>query len=108
MFDKTSGILSERKARIKAIYDGYVFQLYAQYFALSEMGYNVSRLRLYSYEDNKSYSVPPPSQDGVMLQKFEDTIEKIRAFCFEDDIGSLNKQKCLNCIYEPLCDVCLC
>lgn len=108
LFDAEKGVLSERKARIKEIYDGYVFQLYAQYFALIEMGHCVSKLCLYSYEDNKTYNVLLPSENEIMFKKFEDTIAKIRSFTFEGDAGILNRQKCLNCIYEPLCDVCVC
>lgn len=47
-FDTEKGILTERKKKIKTIYDGYVFQLYAQYFSLIEMGYSVKSIRLYS------------------------------------------------------------
>lgn len=39
VFDADTGILTERKKLIKVVYDGYVFQLYAQYYALKEMGY---------------------------------------------------------------------
>ena len=40
VFDCQNGILTERKKKIKTIYDGYVFQLYAQYYCLVEMGLN--------------------------------------------------------------------
>ena len=40
IFFITSGLLRERKYSITAIYDGFRYQLYAQYFALSEMGFN--------------------------------------------------------------------
>ena len=36
VFDSKTGVLIERKKKIKTIYDGYVFQIYAQYFALLE------------------------------------------------------------------------
>lgn len=52
VFDTKSGILTERKKKITKIYDGYVFQIYAQYFSLIEMGYKVVKLRLYSMDDN--------------------------------------------------------
>jgi CRISPR-associated exonuclease Cas4 len=44
LFDADSGKLSERKREIKTIYDGYVFQVYAQYHALTEMGYKVKSI----------------------------------------------------------------
>lgn len=43
VFDISKGTLMERKKEVKQIYDGYVFQVYAQYFALCEMGYNVKK-----------------------------------------------------------------
>lgn len=56
-FDIRSGKLTERKKKVKVIYDGYVFQIFAQYFALSEMGYTVNKLIIYSMDDNKSYDI---------------------------------------------------
>lgn len=44
IFDSEKGILTERKKKVKTIYDGYIFQLYAQYFSLREMGYVVPNL----------------------------------------------------------------
>ena len=108
LFDIKKEILSERKAQIKVIYDGYIFQLYAQYFALQEMGYKISKLNLYSYKDNKTHKVPLPSEDPVMMQKFENTIDAINKFNFEQRPNAINIQKCLNCIYEPLCDISVC
>ena len=43
-FDMENGILCERKKHISKIYDGYVFQLYAQCFSLREMGYKVKKI----------------------------------------------------------------
>ena len=51
VFDTKSGILTERKKKVTKIYDGYVFQIYAQYFSLIEMGYKVVKLHLYSMDD---------------------------------------------------------
>lgn len=108
LFDIDKGVLSERKARIKEIYDGYVFQLYAQYFSLMEMGYAVNKLSLYSYDDNKSYDVLLPKDNIGMFEKFEKTISRINGFNFNEIPLEINKQKCLNCVYEPLCDVSIC
>lgn len=108
LLDINKETLSERKAQIKVIYDGYIFQLYAQYFALQEMGYKISKLNLYSYQDNKTYNVLLPSEDSIMMQKFENTIDAINKFNFEQHSDAINIQKCLNCIYEPLCDISVC
>lgn len=102
VFDVESGILTERKKRIKVIYDGYVFQIYAQYFALIEMGYSVKEIRLYSFDDNKIHRIPLPENDDTMFKKFEKLIYEINCFSL-NDFHQNNIEKCRNCIYEPLC-----
>lgn len=101
-FDMEKGILTERKKKIKVVYDGYIFQLYAQYFSLTEMGYNVNTLRLYSMDDNKIYPVKKPSEDLEMYDKFEKLIFSMKNFAPEY-FTQTNPQKCRNCIYESLC-----
>ena len=102
IFDSEKGALTERKKKIKTVYDGYVFQLFAQYFALSEMGYDVKEIRLYSMDDNRVYKIEKPENDPTMLLKFEELIENINSFDF-DNFKQNNILKCGNCIYEPLC-----
>lgn len=36
IFNKTTGTLTERKKLVKTVYDGYIWQLYAQYFSMTE------------------------------------------------------------------------
>lgn len=103
VFDIKNGILTERKKKISRIYDGYIFQLYAQYFSLLEMGYKVNKIRFHSLSDNKNYTIPLPEESPRMLAKFERTIAEIRNFKLEEYIQQ-NREKCLNCIYEPACD----
>ena len=102
VFDTKSGILTERKKKITKIYDGYVFQIYAQYFSLIEMGYKVVKLHLYSMDDNKVYDIPLPEIDANMFEKFEKLILELNGFSFENFKQS-NELKCKKCIYEPLC-----
>ena len=103
VFDSEKGVLTERKRTIKQVFDGYIFQLYSQYFSLTEMGYKVNHIRLYSLTDNKVYEQKLPEQDPQMLKNFEDTINEIRNFNF-DLFHQENKLKCKSCIYEPACD----
>lgn len=101
-FDLNSGVLTERKKRIKVLYDGYVFQLFAQYFALREMGYEVKKIRLYSSDDNKAYDIRLPNDNNEMLLKFNNLIEEINRFelhGFKQD----NIEKCKKCIYRHIC-----
>ena len=103
VFDIDSGLLTERKKHITTIYDGYVFQLYAQYFCLKEMGFNVKNMRFYSSDDNKVFSVKLPCDNEEMLNKFLKTIDDINNFDISN-FNQTNKGKCLRCIYEAFCD----
>ena len=95
--------LIERKNYISHIYDGQIFQLYAQYFAVTEMGYEIKNLTIRSKKDNKKYVIPLPKDDIVMFTKFEKTLDDMRNFTM-DDFMQINTKKCIMCIYEPSCD----
>ena len=101
ILDKTNGILTERKYSITAIYPGFRYQLYAQYFALTEMGFSVKQLRLYSKKDNKVYPVSLPGKQEI--EEFENVIAEIRNFSLSAP-GVTNVKKCSHCIYNQLCD----
>ena len=102
VFDINKGCLIERKKKISVIYDGYIFQLYGQFYSLTEMGYKVNKLKLYSMDDNKTYDVKLPTESLEMRQKFEKVIFDINHFDFDTFVQN-NRQKCLSCIYEPCC-----
>ena len=78
IFDKESGELIERKTRIKKIYQGYVYQLWAQYFCLKEMGYQPKKLFLHSLEDNQRYEIQLPTKEQE--KEFENLIKKMKEF----------------------------
>ncbi len=103
VFDISYGVLTERKKKITKIYDGYIFQVYAQYYALVEMGYKLNKIKLHSMVDNKNYDIKLPSLDLQMDQKFRIIINEMRTFQMESFIQD-NKVKCQNCIYSPICD----
>ena len=103
VFDESAGVLTERKKKVNVIYDGYIFQLYAQCFGLREAGYQVKKLRIHSYDDNKNYDIPLPEDDPVMKAKFEKTIDSMLDFQLAD-FEPTNPKKCENCIYRSLCD----
>lgn len=106
-FNIETGELVERKRSIVKIYDGYIFQIYAQYFSLIEMEFNVKTLSLYSLIDNKKFNIRLPSEDFEMEQKFEKLIDKISKYNLSDPI-EVNENKCKNCIYSPMCDISKC
>ena len=103
IYNKKTRVLVERKKKIKKIYDGYIFQIYGQYFALCEMGYNVSRLELYSMDDNTTHLIPLPKESSDMYKKFIDLLESIRSFELDNFVQN-NIEKCQKCIYSTLCD----
>lgn len=103
IFDTQTGLLTERKKHISKIYSGYIFQLYAQYFALKEMGFDVKQARLYSSDDNKVYPVVLPFEKGNMLKEFENLIKQMQDFDIQN-FTPFSKQKCQNCIYSNFCD----
>lgn len=102
IFDVTNGILTERKYSITAVYPGFRYQLYAQYIALTEMGFTVREMRLYSKKDNKVYPISIP--DVQELEEFEGVITRIKNFSLLSPF-SPNPKKCFNCIYNTLCDM---
>ena len=101
LFFIKSGLLRERKYSITAVYDGFRYQLYAQYFALNEMGYQVKRMELYSAKDNRKYPVELP--DAAAVCEFEKTIAAIRAYIPEQDTTPPNLSKCRHCNYREIC-----
>ena len=103
VFDCKTGILTERKKKISEIYEGYIFQVYAQYYGLTEMGYTVKQIKLHSLDDNKTYNIKLPDENVEMKNKFQKLIKDMHEFSFEN-FNQTNVKKCQNCIYEPSCD----
>jgi CRISPR-associated protein Cas4 len=100
-FDAEKGKLVERKNKIAAVYDGYRYQLWAQYFCLAEMGYMVKEIALHSLTDNKSYPLPLPDKSAT--EKFEAVLDRIRNFDPRAPLAK-NPKKCEKCIYNNLCN----
>ena len=103
MYDSRKKMLVERKKHVSRIYDGYVFQLYGQYYSMIDMGYAVDSLRIHSIDDNKNYNIDLPENDKDMKNRFEQLISDMRAFDMDKFVQE-NSQKCANCIYEDACD----
>lgn len=101
VFDIKKGLLTERKYQVKQIYQGFKYQLYAQKVCLEEMGYQVKKMRLYSYKDNKNYEIELPSD--LEMAEFEDLITRMRHFNILTDKVDTPETKCQMCIYKPLC-----
>ena len=104
IFDCDSGLLTERKYSVTAVYPGFRYQLYAQYIALTEMGYCVKKMRLHSKKDNKIYPVEIPGDRE--MEEFDKIIAEMKNFSLQSSF-SPNVNKCKNCIYNSLCDICV-
>lgn len=103
IFDEDTGLLTERKKRIRTVYNGYIFQLYAQHHCLTEMGYTVKKMRLYSMDTNKSYPVSLPQDNKPMQEAFEALIDAIECYDLNTPFQA-NPKKCTQCIYANPCD----
>ena len=101
IFDIPTGNLTERKYSISAIYDGFRYQLYAQYFALKEIGYTVNSLSLYSSKDNRKYGIAIPGKADI--SSFEAVLKRIRTYEPEKDFSPPNLTKCRHCNYREIC-----
>lgn len=99
IYDSVECALIERKNKIKNIYKGYLYQLYAEMFCMQEMGYEVAKLFLHSLSDNKRYLVELPSKQDIV--EFAGTLHQMRDFGPEQIIA----HACSHCqenIYSPL------
>lgn len=99
IYDCKQKILIERKTKIKKIYDGYKYQIYAQYFCLKEMGYEVDKIIIRSLMDNKSYKIPLPLKKDII--EFERIINNIWNFNSNSLLNHICP-KCENSIYYTL------
>ncbi|PIQ67413.1 type V CRISPR-associated protein Cas4 [Candidatus Uhrbacteria bacterium CG_4_10_14_0_2_um_filter_41_7] len=99
LYNQKTQTLTERKNKIQQIYDGQIFQLYAQKLCLEEMGYTVKKKEIYSMTDNKKY---PIIISEAQKFKFTQVLEAIKNFDFSE-LKTTNLLKCDNCIYRTLC-----
>ena len=100
IYDREKKLLIERKAKVKEIFDGYKYQLYAQYFCLKEMGEEVEQLQIRSMEDNKVYDISLPSDKEV--EKFESIIDEIKNFDPIKHISNLTDKNVNMGVYKGL------
>lgn len=94
--------LIERKYQLKNIFQGQIYQLWAQMLCLCEMGYEVESLAFYEISTNKTIPVSMPKEED--LRHFEEFLERFRNFDPATTPFAVNHNKCLHCIYCNLCD----
>ena len=93
--------LIERKYQMRNIYQGQIYQLWAQYICLVEMGYEVDTIAFYEISTNKMIYVDLPSE--AQLSQFRQFITVYRNYDPSVPIRT-NRNKCKHCIYSSLCD----
>ena len=93
--------LIERKYQLKYIYQGQIYQLWAQYLCMTEMGYDVKEIAFYEISTNKMIPVALPTTE--QLVQFQSFLNGYQTFDPEQAIP-MNRNKCKHCIYCSLCD----
>lgn len=102
LYRQGSGLLVERKYRLKRIFKGQVYQLWGEYFCMKEMGYEISQIAFYEISTNKMIAYPLPSdREKLELAYF---IRKFREYDPGSSSIHINSNKCIHCIYCNLCD----
>ncbi len=101
LYNQDKKMLIERKYQLKQIYRGQIYQLWAQYYCMIDMGYEVEKLAFYEISKNKMIPVEVPSeQDFMELSHF---LEEFRNYKPSTSI-EINPNKCAHCVYCNLCD----
>ena len=93
--------LIERKYQLRNIYQGQIYQLWAQYLCMKEMGYDIDSLAFYEISTNKMIPIELPSEQQLM--QFQQFISLYRNYDPSEPIN-ININKCNHCIYSSLCD----
>ena len=93
--------LIERKYQLKNIYQGQIYQLWAQYLCMTEMGYDVHSLAFYEISTNKMIHVDLPTTEQI--GQFESFLNCYHSYDPEQQ-NTINSNKCKHCIYCSICD----
>lgn len=99
LFDTATGELIERKFKVKQIFPGYKYQLYAQMLCLQEAGHEVKSLKIHSLSDNKRYPIPLPNKEE--LEIFLNVLKEMINYNPEKHINH-ECPKCSMSIYKDL------
>jgi CRISPR-associated protein Cas4 len=103
LYNEQTGELVERKRLIKRIYEGYRMQIYAQYYCLLEMNYQVNKIALYSLADNTKYPLETPT--SLTLQRLKLLVKNVQAYQPQFIELMYPGNKSLISIYSNLCPI---
>ena len=102
LYKKKEKLLIERKYQLKHIYQGQIYQLWAQMFCMLEMGYAVEHLSYYEISTNRMIPVALPTENDK--QRFSTFLQQFRTFNPANTSFPINPNKCRHCIYCNLCE----
>lgn len=102
VYKKKEKKLIERKYQLKQIFQGQIYQLWAQMLCLQEMGYEVDTLAFYETSSNKTIPVALPTEQDLL--EFKRFLHRFRSFDPSSTPFTINPNKCRHCIYCNLCD----
>ncbi len=102
IYKRKEKTLIERKYQLRQIYQGQIYQLWAQMLCLKEMGYEVESLAFYETSRNKMIPINMPSERDI--NTFKNFLACFRTFDPGSSIFSINHNKCQHCVYCNLCD----
>ena len=102
VFKQDKHLLIERKNNLKQIFRGQIYQLWGQYFCMTEMGYDVRKLAFYEISTNKMIAVELPGESG--RKELMEFIERFKNYNPLHSYIKTNPNKCAHCIYCNLCD----
>lgn len=101
VYNRKEKKLIERKYQLKHIYQGQIYQLWAQYFCMVEMGYEIESIAFYEISTKKIMPISIPSDTD--REELESFIVSFKTFNPLTPI-KVNPNKCRHCIYCNLCD----
>lgn len=102
IYKSDKALLVERKYKLKNIYRGQLYQLWAQYFCMIEMGYEVKQIAFYEISTNKLFPQTIPDQSEK--EELVNYLVALRSYNPDSDNSKPNPNKCVHCIYCNLCD----
>lgn len=101
LYREDTNMLIERKFKLKYIFKGHLYQIWAQYFCMVEMGFVIDKLAFYEISSNKTIPVYIPGEKE--FDEIKDFIKRFKEYSPEADIIT-NPNKCKHCIYCNLCE----
>ncbi len=95
-------LLVERKNNLKTIYRSKLYQIWGQFFCMTEMGYEIEQLAFYEVSTNKMTYLDLPGD--AEREELRSVVCQMKAYNILETPIDVNPNKCTHCIYCNLCD----